>query len=106
MSLEFFAVVELHQRSLDGLIGTLVDALYRSQWWIRPHPDIALIAYDDRSSHFYGGSTKIPVGELENVFSILAKDPPRVVGLLGAFSEKTYTETELKQLAVIFAQLP
>ncbi|MEZ4752646.1 MAG: hypothetical protein R3B54_19025 [Bdellovibrionota bacterium] len=69
-------VIGVSQFELDGLNGILIDAQFRAIFWKRPHPAIALVAYDDKSSNRYYGSPKIPVVEIEKVLGWRERRPP------------------------------
>jgi signal transduction histidine kinase len=88
----------LGQTELDGLKGLQVDALFRTQWWRSPHPDIALIAYDDESSGRYEGSFKFPAEEISKVFNSLASEQTKAVALLAPVNDKVYTESEIERI--------
>ncbi len=92
-------VVALSQFDLDGLRGILLDALMRSQWHHSPHPDLRLVAFDERSASRYENSAKIPVEELAQVLESLAAEKPKAVALIGPFNERRYTSSELALLA-------
>lgn len=94
------------QFDLLGLRGFLVDALFRTQWWSAPHPDIKLIAYNDESSARYEGSTKIPVEELVKIFDILSAEKPLAVAVLAPINDKVYSENELTTLSQAFFKIP
>jgi signal transduction histidine kinase len=99
-------VAALAQFELDGLKGILVDGLFRLRWHDKPHPDIALIAYDDISSRDYAGSLKIPAEEIAGIFHHLKEEHPRAVGVLGSINMRDYSDEELKTLATAMSSVP
>lgn len=98
--------VVLFQFDFDGFRGTLVDLFFRTQFWSSPHPDIRLVAFDEASSRFYNGTTRLPAIEIAQVFAQLAEEKPKAVVLLATLSERYYGEAELQLLARSFEKLP
>jgi len=109
LSASFLAVlfvIGICQFDLDGLNGILVDAQFRLLFWQRPHPEIALVAYDDKSSNRYYGSPKIPAIEIAKVFEVLHQENPQAVAIMGSINEKNYTEYEMELIADSFKKIP
>lgn len=98
--------IVLFQFDFEGFRGTLVDLFFRTQFWSSPHPDIRLVAFDEASSRFYNGTTRLPAVEIAQVFAQLAQDRPKAVILLGTLNERYYGEAELQLLARSFERLP
>ncbi|MCB0403852.1 MAG: CHASE2 domain-containing protein [Bdellovibrionales bacterium] len=99
-------VIGVSQFELDGLNGILIDAQFRSIFWKRPHPAIALVAYDDKSSNRYYGSPKIPVVEIEKVLGALEVEKPKAVAFIGSINERIYSPEEMTAIAAAFKRLP
>lgn len=98
-----FAMSQFEFHSLKGL---LVDVQFRLSLTKDPHQSLALIAYDDDSNVRYEGTSRIPPEELVLLFNALEAERPLAVAVLGPVNEKTYTESELNQIAQSFAKIP
>lgn len=99
-------VIGVSQFDLDGLNGILIDAQFRALFWKRPHPAVALVAYDDASSNRYYGSPKIPVTEIQSVLRALEGEQPLAVAFIGSVNDKVYSPDEMAAIASAFERVP
>lgn len=101
LSASFFALlfaVTIVQFDLEGLRGVLVDALFRARFWKAPHPDVAIIAYDDASSRAWDGRARVPAPLLLDALLQLAGDPPAAVAWLTPTPDSLYTSEEMAEI--------
>jgi len=94
------------QFRLDTLKGVLVDAQFRSRFWGRAHPKLALVGFTDRDALRTGDSRSLPPEELKRVMEALEGAHPFSVIVLGAINARNYSEGELKEVTEGLSRLP